>query len=202
MLHIALYHPQIPQNTGTLMRLGSCLGIAVDLIKPFGYLWDDRRLQRAGMDYLDTVEYRIHESFEAFLAAYTDDGGDGAAGGGAADGIGARGVSSNEAASADGSSAEFASPAEVIPGFETKGRRIIALEADNKYRTPMPYHQFQFRSDDIILAGSEHDGFAVKDLAMVPYCVKIPMIPGRRSLNVAIATAIVAGEAVRQILKD
>lgn len=164
------------------MRLGSCLGLAVDLIKPFGYLWDDRRLQRAGMDYLDTVEYRIHESFEAFLAAYADDGGDGGG-----------------AAGAGATNAESASPAEIASVSATKVSRIIALEADNKYRAPVPYHQFQFRSDDIILAGSEHDGFAEKDLARIPYCVKIPMIPGRRSLNVAIATAIVAGEAIRQI---
>lgn len=156
----------------------------MDLIKPFGYLWDDRRLQRAGMDYLDTVEYKIHESFEAFLAAYAGDG----------DGVDAAAA----AVSAD-VNAEAASPAEIPSSSATKFRRIIALEADNKYRTPVPYYQFQFCSDDVILAGSEHDGFAEKDLAKIPYCVKIPMIPRRRSLNVAIATAIVAGEAIRQV---
>ena len=172
MLHIAIYHPQIPQNTGTLLRLGSCFGIIVDLIKPFGFLWDDKYLRRAGMDYLDTVEYRIHESFDAFWEAY-----------------GRTAAKSTEQAQKDeGRAAE-----------EEEQRRIIALEADNKYRIPEIYHQFQFKKDDIILAGSEHDGFAAKDLAKVPYCVKIPMVPGRRSLNVAIATAIVTAEAMRQI---
>jgi tRNA (cytidine/uridine-2'-O-)-methyltransferase len=67
MLSLALYHPQIPQNTGTLLRLGSCLGIRVHLIRPLGFLMDDKRLRRAGMDYLTTADYEIHDSFGAFV---------------------------------------------------------------------------------------------------------------------------------------
>lgn len=69
-MRLAIYQPQIPQNTGTLLRLGSCLGVAVDLIRPFGFLWDNKKLHRAGMDYISTAEYKIHDSFEIFLQTY------------------------------------------------------------------------------------------------------------------------------------
>jgi tRNA (cytidine/uridine-2'-O-)-methyltransferase len=66
---LALFEPDIPQNTGALLRLASCLGVAVDLIEPCGFLWDDRRLQRAGLDYLALVQLRRHPSWTAFLDA-------------------------------------------------------------------------------------------------------------------------------------
>ena len=66
-MRIALYQPDIPQNTGTLLRLGACLGIGVDIIEPCGFLLDDRRLRRAGMDYLDQVEVHRYRSWTAFL---------------------------------------------------------------------------------------------------------------------------------------
>ena len=50
-MRLALFQPDIPQNCGTLLRLAACLGIPVDLIEPFGFLWDDKRLRRAGLDY-------------------------------------------------------------------------------------------------------------------------------------------------------
>lgn len=68
---LALYHPQIPQNTGTLLRLASCLGIHLDLIRPFGFIFTDKKLQRAGMDYIATADYTIHDSFDIFQQNYT-----------------------------------------------------------------------------------------------------------------------------------
>jgi tRNA (cytidine/uridine-2'-O-)-methyltransferase len=65
-MRLALYQPDIPQNTGTLLRLAACLGVAVDLIEPCGFVWDDRRLRRAGMDYLEGVNLTRHESWAAF----------------------------------------------------------------------------------------------------------------------------------------
>ena len=70
MINLALYHPQIPQNTGTLIRLSSCLGIHIDLIRPFGFLFDDRKLKRSGMDYIATADYEIHDSFDIFCEKY------------------------------------------------------------------------------------------------------------------------------------
>lgn len=68
-MRIALYQPEIAQNVGAVMRLGACLGVAVDLIEPLGFEWDDRRVRRTAMDYADHVTVDRHPSFEAFRAA-------------------------------------------------------------------------------------------------------------------------------------
>ncbi len=65
-VRLALFEPDIPQNTGAILRLGACLGVAVDIIEPCGFVLDDRRLRRAGMDYLDRVEMSRHASWRAF----------------------------------------------------------------------------------------------------------------------------------------
>ncbi|HVI52034.1 MAG TPA: tRNA (cytidine(34)-2'-O)-methyltransferase [Candidatus Sulfotelmatobacter sp.] len=70
-MRIALYQPDIPQNAGSLLRLGACLGLPVDIIEPCGFLLDDRKLKRAGMDYLDLAEMTRHSSWQAFQAART-----------------------------------------------------------------------------------------------------------------------------------
>jgi tRNA (cytidine/uridine-2'-O-)-methyltransferase len=67
-LRLALYEPDIPQNTGALLRLAACLGVGVDLIEPLGFLMDDRRLRRAALDYAALAEMRRHTSWPAFLA--------------------------------------------------------------------------------------------------------------------------------------
>lgn len=68
-MRLALFEPDIPQNAGALLRLGACLGVAVDIIEPCGFVLDDRRLRRAGMDYLDRVEMVRHRSWPAFAQA-------------------------------------------------------------------------------------------------------------------------------------
>ena len=67
-LRLALFEPDIPQNTGALLRLAACLGVEVDLIEPLGFLFDDRRLRRAALDYAARVAIRRHASWDAFLA--------------------------------------------------------------------------------------------------------------------------------------
>ena len=67
-MRLALYEPDIPQNTGALLRLAVCFGIEVDLIEPCGFLLDDRRVKRAGLDYLANLSVRRHASWEAFVA--------------------------------------------------------------------------------------------------------------------------------------
>jgi tRNA (cytidine/uridine-2'-O-)-methyltransferase len=67
-LRLALFEPDIPQNTGALLRLAACFGVAVDLIEPCGFLIDDRRLQRAALDYKALAAVRRHSSWAAFLA--------------------------------------------------------------------------------------------------------------------------------------
>ncbi len=68
-IRLALYEPDIPQNTGAILRLAACLDVPVDIIEPCGFVWDDRRLRRSGMDYLDGVSLVRHNSWDDFLAA-------------------------------------------------------------------------------------------------------------------------------------
>jgi tRNA (cytidine/uridine-2'-O-)-methyltransferase len=68
-MRIALFEPEIAGNVGAVLRLGACLGAAVDLIEPLGFAWDDRRVRRAAMDYIDHVAIVRHAGFEAFRSA-------------------------------------------------------------------------------------------------------------------------------------
>ena len=65
-MRIALYEPEIAGNVGAVLRLGACLEVAVDLIEPLGFAWDDARVRRTAMDYIDHVEIVRHASFAAF----------------------------------------------------------------------------------------------------------------------------------------
>ena len=67
-MRLALFEPDIPQNTGALLRLAACLGVEVDLIEPCGFLLDDRRLKRAALDYPTNLSVRRHTSWHGFLA--------------------------------------------------------------------------------------------------------------------------------------
>ena len=71
LIRLALYQPDIPQNTGTILRIGACLGLAVDIIEPAGFAFSEARFRRAGMDYLDLAEFERHASFDAFETART-----------------------------------------------------------------------------------------------------------------------------------
>lgn len=68
-MRIALYRPEIAGNVGAVMRLGACMGIGVDLIEPLGFAWDDKRVRRTAMDYIDHVEVVRHPDFETFRAS-------------------------------------------------------------------------------------------------------------------------------------
>jgi tRNA (cytidine/uridine-2'-O-)-methyltransferase len=145
-MRIALYQPDIPQNTGAIMRLAACLGVALDLIEPAGFLLSDRRLKRAGMDYLHSLELTRHRSWDAFL--------------------------------------ERRAP---------RGRLILLTT-----RGPVPYHRFVFERDDILLVGCESAGVPDDVHGAADARLRIPMREGARSLNVAMAAAMVVGEALRQ----
>ncbi|MBX7540954.1 tRNA (cytidine(34)-2'-O)-methyltransferase [Qipengyuania sphaerica] len=70
-MRIALFEPEIAGNVGAVMRTAACMGAGVDLIEPMGFRWDDRRVRRAAMDYIDHVEVVRHDGFEAFRKART-----------------------------------------------------------------------------------------------------------------------------------
>lgn len=147
-MRLALFEPDIPQNAGTMMRTAACLGVAIDLIEPCGFLVDDRRLRRAGMDYLVRAALHRHPSWESYQAA-REDGGQG---------------------------------------------RLVLLTT----RAEMPYTRFRFRSDDILLVGRESEGVPDPVHAAADARIRVPMVGGNRSLNVAVAAAMVLGEALRQ----
>lgn len=70
-MRLALFQPDIPQNTGTLLRLGACLDLALDIIEPCGFIFNEKAMRRAGMDYLHIADYRRHNSWQDFLAYRT-----------------------------------------------------------------------------------------------------------------------------------
>lgn len=70
-MRLALYQPDIPQNAGGALRLAACLGFPVDIIEPCGFLWDDKKIRRAGMDYIELASLTRHSSWESFLKADT-----------------------------------------------------------------------------------------------------------------------------------
>ena len=146
-MRIALYEPDIPQNAGTILRLGACLGVAVDVIAPMGFDLTERTLRRAGLDYLPHVEIARHATFADFDAAR-----------------------------------------------HLRGSRLILLTTHSR----TAYSSFAFRPDDTLLLGRESSGVpdAIHELADAR--LRIPMRPGLRSLNVAVACAMALGEALRQ----
>ncbi|HEV8389209.1 MAG TPA: tRNA (cytidine(34)-2'-O)-methyltransferase [Dongiaceae bacterium] len=147
-MRLALYQPDIPQNTGAILRLAACFGLGVDVIEPSGFAFDDRRLRRAGMDYLEHVELRRHRSWEAYRAARAGTGG-----------------------------------------------RLILLTT----KAAIPHVECRFEAADSLLLGRESAGVPDEVRAAADLRVRIPMRAGLRSLNVAMAAAIVAGEAMRQL---
>lgn len=149
-MRLALYQPDIPQNTGAMLRLAACFGFAVDVIEPCGFVFDDKRLRRVGMDYLDRVELRRHSSWTAYQAWR------------------------RESAGPDG--------------------RLILLSTG----AALPYAEAAYRPADSLLVGQESAGVPPEVRDAADLAVRIPMRPGLRSLNVAVAAAIVAGEAMRQ----
>lgn len=147
MLRLALYQPDIPQNTGTMLRMAACLGLAVEIVEPAGFDVSDRHLRRSGLDYLDHVALTRHRSFEAF---------------------------------------ETWRRAEGI-------RLVLATTAG-----AVPYTEFVFRDGDCVLMGRESAGAPEAVHAAADARVVVPIRPGLRSLNVAVAAAMVMGEALRQ----
>ena len=143
-MRLALFEPDIPQNTGALLRLGACLGVPVDIIEPCGFHLDDRRLRRVGMDYLDLAEMTRHGSWQAYDSART-------------------------------------------------GRLVLLTTAAER-----PYTDFAFEAADNLLFGRESAGVPQAVHAAADARLRVPLRRAARSLNVALAAAMVLGEALRQ----
>lgn len=148
MLRLALYQPDIPQNTGTLLRMAACLGIAVEIIEPAGFDVSDRHLRRSGLDYLDHASLTRHRSWEAF--------------------------------------SEWR---------RASGARLILATTSGA----VSHIDFGYRPGDCILMGRESAGVPEAVHAAADARVAIPIREGMRSLNVAVAAAMILAEGLRQI---
>jgi tRNA (cytidine/uridine-2'-O-)-methyltransferase len=146
-MRIALYEPDIPQNTGTILRLCACLGIEAHIIEPAGFPVTDRAFRRAGMDYLDRVSLTRHGSFAAFEQ------------------------------------------------WRARERLSLVLLTTAAERS---YLEHTFSADQVLLFGRESAGVPEAVHKAADVRLRVPMRPGMRSINVAIAAAMVAGEALRQ----
>ena len=146
-MQIALYEPDIAQNTGTILRLCACLGVGAHIIEPAGFPVSDRAFRRAGMDYLDQVTLRRHTSWAAFKAWRQDE-----------------------------------------------RRKLVLLTT----RAATSYLDHHFAESDVLLFGRESSGVPDNVHTAVDVRLVVPMRPGLRSLNVAMACAVTLGEALRQ----
>lgn len=146
-MQIALYQPDIPQNTGTILRLCACLGIAAHIIEPAGFPVSDRHFRRSGMDYLDRVSITRHDSWADFAAWRT-----------------------------------------------TNGFRLLLFTT----KAARSYLDQRYMASDILLFGRESAGVPEEVASAADERLLIPIRPDMRSLNVAMAAAMAAGEALRQ----
>jgi tRNA (cytidine/uridine-2'-O-)-methyltransferase len=148
MFHIVLFEPEIPPNTGNIIRLCANCGAQLHLIEPLGFELSDKQVKRAGLDYHDLANVRIHRSLDACFQAIQ--------------------------------------PRQVY-ACSTKG---------NKH-----YTDITFETGDVLLFGPETRGLPHDILASLgqEYIIRIPMLPGSRSLNLSNAVAIIVYEAWRQL---
>jgi tRNA (cytidine/uridine-2'-O-)-methyltransferase len=146
LLRIALFEPDIAPNVGTILRLGACLGVGIDVIEPCGFVWSEPKLRRAGMDYLDQVDLQRHTSWQRYINA-------------------------------------------------ARPKRLVLLTTRGATRLPA----FEFAAGDTLLLGRESAGVPDDVHAAADARVAIPLMPGMRSLNVAVAGAIALGQALRQL---
>jgi tRNA (cytidine/uridine-2'-O-)-methyltransferase len=146
-MQVALFQPDIPQNTGTILRLCACLDVSAHIIEPAGFPVSDRHFRRSGMDYLDQVSITRHDSWSKFEEWRR--GG---------------------------------------------GFRLILFST----RGIGSYLDYRYNVADILLFGRESAGVTDEVVAAADARLIIPIKPGLRSLNVAMAAAMALGEALRQ----
>jgi len=149
MFNIVLVEPEIPPNTGNVIRLAANTGCALHLIEPLGFSMDDRQLRRAGLDYHEYADVRRHASWPAFVHA-------------------------------------CAPTAARLFALTTRGTRAV--------------HEVTFQPGDWLIFGAETRGLpeAVRAAIAAPRQLRLPMLPGQRSLNLSNAVAVTVFEAWRQ----
>ncbi|MBI4985514.1 MAG: tRNA (cytidine(34)-2'-O)-methyltransferase [Rhodocyclales bacterium] len=147
MFHIVLYQPEIPPNTGNVVRLCANTGCALHLVKPLGFSLAEPALRRAGMDYAEFAAVLVHESWDDCR--------------------------------------------HTLPG-----ERLFALTTKGSRRHDDPGYQ----AGDAFVFGPESRGLPEELLAGFPAerRIRLPMVPGNRSVNLSNAVAVTVYEAWRQ----
>lgn len=156
MFHIILFQPEIPPNTGTILRLGAASGVHIHLIEPLGFTLSDKGLQRAGMDYCERVHYHRHINWDSC-------------------------------------------------------QQFIEINASTNYRAPPTFYAMTtkasrtytepaFSAGDAFVFGPETRGLPESLLTNFPSQnrLRIPMMQGERSINLALSVGIITYEALRQ----
>jgi tRNA (cytidine/uridine-2'-O-)-methyltransferase len=148
VFHIVLFEPEIPPNTGNIIRLCANTGSRLHLIRPLGFDMDDARLRRAGLDYHEFADVIDYPDLDAFLRV-------------------------------------------------VRPLRLLAFSTRCKNR----YDRLDYRPGDALLFGPETRGLPQDLLDGLPdeHCLRLPMRPGQRSLNLSNAAAVVVYEAWRQL---
>src|SRR5690606_22101215 len=148
MFHIILFQPEIPPNTGNSIRLAANTGCTLHLVKPLGFELSDAQLRRAGMDYSEIADLRIHENWEDCLKALN-------------------------------------------------GARLFALSTRGSGR----HDKVSYRAGDAFVFGPETKGLPQEMLDALPaeQRIRVPLVPGNRSLNLSNTVALVVYEAWRQL---
>jgi tRNA (cytidine/uridine-2'-O-)-methyltransferase len=147
MVDVVLVNPEIPPNTGNVIRLCANTGTPLHLVEPLGFSLDDRQLRRAGLDYHEMANVTVHRDWDACRAALA-------------------------------------------------GRRHFAFTTRGAVR----FDHVEYRTDDVLVFGAETAGLPGEFLAQFePQCrIRLPMVPGNRSLNLSNAVAVAVYEALRQ----
>ena len=151
MIHIVLYQPEIPQNTGNIIRTAMATGSMLHLIKPYGFVFNEKHLQRAGMDYIDKASIKEHTNWQEFLQEVKEDD------------------------------------------------QLFYLTRYGK-KLPADFDYTEVKGDVYLVFGKESTGIAKNILkADLQHCIRLPMMPEARSLNLSNTVAIMVYEVLRQL---
>ena len=174
-MHIVLLEPEIPGNTGNIGRTCVATATPLHLIEPLGFRLDEKEIRRAGLDYWPHLQLRTHadlEAFRTFFETYAD-----------------KRVEEMRAARGASGQADGAASANV--------RRPVLWMATTKARRS--YTDVSYGPDDFLMFGKESAGIPEEVLVQdEEHCIRIPMVPDNRSLNLSNSVAIVLYEALRQ----
>ena len=148
MLNVVLYEPEIPPNTGNIIRLCANTGCRLHLIEPLGFNLEDKQMRRAGLDYSEYATVTVHPDYQSFLASEQP---------------------------------------QRLFGLTTKGSR--------------QYHEVTYQKGDYLMLGPETRGLPedVRESLASDFCLRVPMRPESRSLNLSNTAALVVYEAWRQL---